>query len=79
MNDQGHLVLWLGTRRKSVDGQNLIFYPDGKNLRRPWNFLSRERSFFPEKCRSGQNSTASAADFTARRLPAPGAPTFALT
>ena len=51
MNDQGHLVLWLGTRRKSVDGQNLIFYPDGENLRRPWNFLSRERSFFREKCR----------------------------
>jgi len=48
MNDQGHLVLWLETRRKSRDGQNLIFYLDGKILRRPWNFLSTERSFFPE-------------------------------
>ncbi|CCH10104.1 hypothetical protein NH44784_061671 [Achromobacter xylosoxidans NH44784-1996] len=66
MNDQGHLVLWLGTRRKSGGGQNLIFYPDGKNLRRPWNFLSMERSFFPENCRFGQDSTAPAADFRAR-------------
>ena len=25
VNDEGHLVLWLGTRPKYVDGQNLIF------------------------------------------------------